>query len=340
MLSDFPYDIRFMANKWDKNCDFAKWGTALLPLLHPGAVAMIFGSTRTWHRLAVAMEDSGFEMWDSCMWLHSQGWPKGQDIGSLIDKAAKVERPVVGHSKNGCGNTANSIHNATSGFSAHRSKSFSITEAATPEAKQWDGIKTCCLKPAWEPVLCLKKSSNNTYIQNALQHHCGGLNIECCRIPHDEPVRTCQRTSDKFSGDLFNGGESGHFRDGDTLAGPNPEGRYPANLLLDDSIDLGQVNRYFYAAKSSPRERNLGLPSGVKNNHPCVKPVSLTTYLAKLLLPPAGETRRILVPFSGSGSEILGCLLAGWDEVVGIELSPEFNEIARHRCEAVSMYAK
>ncbi len=68
------------------------------------------------------------------------------------------------------------------------------------------------------------------------------------------------------------------------------------------------------------------------NHHPTVKPIALAEYLARLILPPKRDTpRRLLVPFSGSGSEIIGALRAGWDEVVGIELSPEYAEIAEAR---------
>lgn len=90
--------------------------------------------------------------------------------------------------------------------------------------------------------------------------------------------------------------------------------------------------RFKYASKVSPRERNAGLPSGETNRHQTLKPISLTTYFARLLLPPStGRPRRILVPFSGAGSEMIGALLAGWDEIVGIELSPDHVRIAEAR---------
>jgi site-specific DNA-methyltransferase (adenine-specific) len=106
-------------------------------------------------------------------------------------------------------------------------------------------------------------------------------------------------------------------------------GRWPANLILDDSF-THQWSRFFYQAKASTNERTKGTTNG--NNHPCVKPLDLTRYLAQLMLPPAGETpRQLLVPFSGSGSEMIGGLLAGWDEVVGIEKEPEYVAIAQER---------
>lgn len=96
--------------------------------------------------------------------------------------------------------------------------------------------------------------------------------------------------------------------------------------------DSGGASRFFYTAKVSTAERNLGMPAGVTNKHPTLKPIALTTWLAKLLLPPARETpRRLLVPFAGTGSEVIGALAAGWDEVVGVEREAEYAEWARHR---------
>jgi DNA modification methylase len=152
---------------------------------------------------------------------------------------------------------------------------------------------------------------------------------------------------------------------------PNPSdnlGRWPANLIHDGSEEVlagfpetgaGSAARFFYCAKASRSEREAGLREAglreafsatmgggigerehdpteprayVRNHHPTVKPIALAEYLARLILPPKRDTpRRLLVPFSGSGSEMIGALLAGWDEVVGIELSPEYAEIAEAR---------
>jgi DNA modification methylase len=86
VLSDFPYDLGFMGKDWDKNAQFKQWGESLIPWMYPGAIGLVFGGTRTWHRLATGMEDAGFEIWDTMMWLYGTGFPKGQDISKLIDK--------------------------------------------------------------------------------------------------------------------------------------------------------------------------------------------------------------------------------------------------------------
>jgi site-specific DNA-methyltransferase (adenine-specific) len=117
--------------------------------------------------------------------------------------------------------------------------------------------------------------------------------------------------------------------------------------------DSGSAARFFYTAKASKSERNAGLEGfelkeapGSKrsapaegrssalgapraNHHPTVKPLSLTKYLANLIKPPTGG--RLLVPFSGSGSEMIGALQAGWEYVEGVELTEEYIPIAEAR---------
>lgn len=125
----------------------------------------------------------------------------------------------------------------------------------------------------------------------------------------------------------------------------------------DNYGDSGSASRFFYCAKSSKSERNAGLEGFEKklgkignhgnisagddlskklgsntptaNHHPTVKPLSLTKYLATLIKPPTGG--RLLVPFSGSGSEMIGALQAGWEYVEGVELTEEYIPIAEAR---------
>jgi site-specific DNA-methyltransferase (adenine-specific) len=144
-------------------------------------------------------------------------------------------------------------------------------------------------------------------------------------------------------------------------------GRWPANVILDEGAaamldaqsaramgDTGGASRFFFVAKPSRREREAGLREAglreaekgvgalrdggrsdgvIRNIHPTVKPITLARHLATLLLPPPrqGNARKLLVPFSGSGSEVIGALLAGWDDVTGIEREGEYAEIARAR---------
>jgi hypothetical protein len=148
---------------------------------------------------------------------------------------------------------------------------------------------------------------------------------------------------DEQSGDKIGAhGGKGNFKQHAWMAKDTPQ---------DIEKSTGGASRFFYTAKSSTAERHAGTGyegsqfkhldtlrkvenklDGKGNVHPTVKPIDLTRYLATLLLPPSSvKRRRLLVPFSGSGSEMAGGILAGWDEVVGVEQSAEYCAIAEQR---------
>lgn len=303
LFSDFPYDLGFMNKDWDKNAQFQQWGQALLPTLLPGAPALVFGGTRTWHRMAVGMENAGFRMWDTVMYCFGTGFPKGQDTAKLIKKKK------------------------------------------TEKSAEWAGYGTLALKPAWEPIVCFQSPFDGTYADLALKHGTGSINIDASRIPTSKAdlkkfkrLAGFRKTKSIGGTSAYSGGEvqdRGECYDG-------TKGRFPSDIIMDTHAQklLGKqtdASRFFYACKVRKAERNTGIPKGDKNPHPTLKPVSLTTYIARLLLPPKSVgIRRIVVPFSGSGSEVIGCMLAGWDEVVGIELDPEYNRISDLRCAAAA----
>jgi site-specific DNA-methyltransferase (adenine-specific) len=153
-------------------------------------------------------------------------------------------------------------------------------------------------------------------------------------------------------------------KNGGRNEGKNPEGQgvmgWSTGNPTNYAGDTGSAARFFYCAKASKAERDAGCealeerarPRNIgqlgdefdsdghhhkydptrRNHHPTVKPLALTEYLARLILPPQRNTpRRLLIPFSGSGSEMIGALKAGWDEVIGIELDPEYVAIAEAR---------
>jgi hypothetical protein len=397
-------------------------------VLHPGAHLLAFGGTRTWHRLAVAIEDAGFEIRDTLMWLYGQGFPKSHDVSKGIDKSAgdvefgadrmalsrhirecreargvsksqlaewfpqysavtrnweradagrrtpslsdydilverlgcdvafrdlvrvQAEREVVGVSDDGLAQGWSS-----QGLAGYR-KRYNITAPATDAAKQWDGWGTA-LKPAWEPVILARWPLDGTVAETCLRHGCGALNIDGCRIP------TREDTGRPQGSDIRGGAWVGSTKRSSVVTESNPLGRWPANLIHDGSdevvelmpqtksgkavvgtggngkslfmdgsqvascyADEGSAARFFYCAKASKAERGSG------NDHPTVKPLDLCRYLALLLLPPeACAPRRLFVPFAGSGSEMIGARQAGWDEVVGVEISNHYADIARER---------
>lgn len=371
-LTDPPYGLEFMGRDWDRCVPAKEVWQEVFRVLKPGAYALIFGGTRTFHRLACAVEDAGFEIRDCLMWLYGSGFPKGQDISKALDKAAGATREVVGpsHYANRGRRTDNQVYGQSTPSNAEV-----ISIPATDARRLWQGYNTT-LKPAWEPILLCMKPLDRTFAQNALKHGTGGLAVDACRIGTAGGCR---------SDAAYTGGDSANcFGKGlNDQRSPAVDGlgRWPANLLLDEDAaaaldgqtgdlhatgnkapkatpaagneiygkgagekeaghifqnykDSGGASRFFYVAKASSRERGNG------NNHPTVKPVKLTAelarYLLTLVLPPsrAEGQRKLLVPFSGSGSEIIGAREAGWEYTLGIELEPAYAAIAEQRLAA------
>lgn len=149
IVTDPPYGLGFMGKAWDDlppGLDFAR---EALRVLKPGGHLLAFGGTRTWHRLAVAVEDAGFEIRDSIAWLYGSGFPKSLDVSKAIDKAAGAARPVVGINPRAAQQTPKADVTSLGAFAG---TSPDLTAAATPEAAQWQGWGTA-LKPSHEPVV-------------------------------------------------------------------------------------------------------------------------------------------------------------------------------------------
>ena len=177
----------FMGQIWDGG-DLAfqpELWAEVLRVLKPVAHLVAFGGTRTYHRMACAIEDAGFEIRDQIGWTYGSGFPKGADVSKMIDKAAGAERKVVGKSarrvsgkpeQRTAGLSGSSTFAETVGMGAY------LTAPATAEAAQWDGWGTA-LKPAWEPIcLARKPLSEKTVAANVLKWGTGALNINGCRI--------------------------------------------------------------------------------------------------------------------------------------------------------------
>lgn len=186
-----------------------KWLIEAYRILKPGGSILVMGGTRTFHRLACAIEDSGFVIKDCLMWLHGQGFPKAQDITIIIDSK---------------------ILNKTT----KQLKEEGWKKAITPEAKKWEGFKVGGLKPAYEPIIWGIKSVKGSCTDNVLKYKVGAINVDECRIKVD---RTNEREYDKenMSGitkssitNLY--GLSDNKRNDRWLN----KGRFPANIILDE----------------------------------------------------------------------------------------------------------
>ena len=363
IVTDPPYELGFMGKSWDSSgiaFNVEVWQEALR-VLKPGGHLLAFSGSRTYHRMAVAIEDAGFEIRDQIMYVYGSGFPKSHNISKGIDKAAGAEREVVGQKVRGdvqqakkSGSTysvadANKNNKAIFGYGVE-----DLTIASTPEAKQWDGWGTA-LKPAHEPIVLARKPLIGTVANNVLTYGTGGLNIDGSRVGTDDT----RSPSSKSSFGLIN---DDSWQAQEVMAG-SASGRFPANFIHDGSdkvVDLlGEPARFFYCAKASKRDRNEGLEGfekkhraglvgadrtteekldpvserfrtqPVANNHPTVKPTDLMRYLVRLVTQPNGT---VLDPFMGSGSTGKACAYEGFD-FIGIEQSAEYVEIARARIE-------
>ncbi len=221
IITDPPYGLKFMNAKWDYNIPSVDVWKEVLRVSKPGATLLCFAGTRTQHRMACAIEDAGWRLFDCIMWMYGTGFPKAADISKQIDKMAGVEREVIGKKFKGSSPLAgNHSGDWTDG---QVDGEFSITAPSTEEAILWNGWKSHGLKPAYEPIICAMKPNEGTYAQNALKHGVAGLNIDGGRVPGIKP-QTIQGVNSNPSS--FNVAKTKQ-----TSGDPN-EGRFPANVIL------------------------------------------------------------------------------------------------------------
>ena len=358
IVTDPPYGLSFMGKRWDYDVPSVDVWAECLRVLKPGGHLLAFAGTRTQHRMAVRIEDAGFEIRDMIAWVYGSGFPKSLDVSKAIDKAAGAEREVVATVKKTPSASSANMNDGWVRPWGEGKTTMDITAPATDAARQWSGWGTA-LKPALEPITVARKPLVGTVAANVLQHGVGALNIDGCRVPGAKPDTT-RGASTKASSMVGTLGAQGRIEDDGT-------GRWPANLIHDGSDEVlagfpgeadGSAARFFYCAKASKRDRDDGLelmpavhrPNGNvwtdqdyrvingerppsaesgprRNVHPTVKPTDLMRYLCRLVTPPGGL---VLDPFMGSGSTGKAAALEGF-RFVGIEMSEEYLAIARAR---------
>ena len=290
----------FMGKEWDGsgieyNVDF--W-SKVYKVLKPGAFLLAFGGTRTFHRIACAIEDAGFEIRDTIMWLYGSGFPKSMNIGLAIDKKNGVESEVVGTGRCGKTRLMGGLREET------HDTSFEVKKANN----EWDGWGTA-LKPAYEPIIVARKPVEKSVIDNVLKYRVGGINIDECRVPFEDTKNAATNPLYRKKGNYkmpekgqkSNGAVSFTSSNNDV----NDKGRFPANVILtydetdeqevcggmpntkgnttdsplldirgnnynntNKTLDIsyergfndeGSAARYFYCAKASKKDRDSGL---------------------------------------------------------------------------------
>ena len=236
IVTDPPYELGFMGKSWDSSgiaYSVELWAECLR-VLKPGGHLLAFGGSRTWHRIAVAIEDAGFDVRDSIAWLYGSGFPKSYNIakgieGQLVHGSASWNKwhklngtlsEATGQGANGLVKSNAAQGNRPTEYASHGSLEL---EPTTDEAKKWQGWGTA-LKPAFEPIVVARKPLVGTVAANVLQWGVGGLNIDGSRIG----------TTDSFGGGAK--GKSGFAAgyDGDGWTAGSDKGRWPANIILDE----------------------------------------------------------------------------------------------------------
>jgi site-specific DNA-methyltransferase (adenine-specific) len=350
IVSDPPYGLSFMGKGWDHGVPGVEFWTEAFRVAKPGAHLLAFGGTRTYHRLACAIEDAGWEIRDCVMWVYGSGFPKSHDVSKAIDKAAGAEREkrwkaVTANSSVGTLEPGPWLDEARKNGGCFVDGDSPATDAA----RQWQGWGTA-LKPAWEPIIVARKPLVGTVAENVLTHGTGAINVDGCRVGVADWGSRPPRTPNAILG----GGKGTNLTASEA---PDGLGRWPANLIHDGSEEpaalLGDSARFFYCAKASAKDRDDGVAgvAGVaggmsgrrdgsmgsvtmrKNTHPTVKPTDLMRYLCRLVTPPGGT---VLDPFCGSGSTGKAAILEGF-QFVGIEREDEYVAIAKARCSAAEM---
>jgi site-specific DNA-methyltransferase (adenine-specific) len=235
VVTDPPYELGFMGKAWDGSgiaYSVEMWAE-VLRVLKPGGHLCAFGGTRTYHRMACAVEDAGFEIRDSLHWVYGSGFPKSLDVSKAIDKAAGAEREVVGKAPYSSAKMkAGDCH--VGNLDADRIVA-DITTAATDAAKQWEGWGTA-LKPAHEIIVLARKPLIGTVAANVLTHGTGALNIDGARVGYASEADQ-QRMSAGVDSIRERGGViEGSWKNSSDLSGANPaseRGRWPANVIFD-----------------------------------------------------------------------------------------------------------
>jgi len=241
IITDPPYGLEFMGKDWDKGVPGVIFWKEMLRICKPGSILMAFGGTRTFHRLACAIEDAGWEIRDCISWLYGSGFPKSLDISKAIDKEAGKVREIIGDNPNARPNQ----DGKTIWIGDKKGKEQShppLTAPATEEAKKWNGWGTA-LKPAWEPIIIAMKSCDGTYADNALKHGVAGFDIDGCRVAVSAEDQTAITKAIQGFNNTQSIGGKGKYYGGQTIDRNSiydiTKGRFPANLILDESyIDI------------------------------------------------------------------------------------------------------
>lgn len=350
IVTDPPYGLSFMGKKWDYDVPSVEIWQECLRVLKPGGYLLSFAGTRTYHRMATGIEDAGFEIRDMIAWVYGSGFPKSLNIGKAVDKLQGNEREELINERwaerypNGPGGNKNPEKYG------QLKRIVGNPLMTTKGTSEWEGWGTA-LKPALEPITVARKPIEGTVAENCLKFGVGGINIDECRVGTETMVNQPAGSA----GDVMKTGLKHDAQPTISL------GRFPSNFIHDGSDEVVELfpndsQRFFYVAKASKSERNMGCEeleatrhadrkkedgSGwdnprnrtntpKQNFHPTVKPIALMEYIVRLV---SREGATVLDPFMGSGTTGIACKKLK-RHFIGIEKEAEYIKIAESRISA------
>lgn len=229
IVTDPPYGLSFMGKKWDYDVPSQAIWEECIRVLKPGGHLLAFAGSRTYHRMAVRIEDAGFEIRDQIMWVYGSGFPKSHNIGKAVDaleKTGKSNPKALRKTRMG------DEYKPTGQIDYKKGRMFSseIENDITQQTinNDWEGWGTA-LKPAHEPIVMARKPFKGSVAENVLEWGTGGINVDGCRIGNESRTYDLTMTSGNF--ETTNGGKN-IKSDTKTV-----EGRFPANFILECTCD-------------------------------------------------------------------------------------------------------
>jgi DNA modification methylase len=372
IVTDPPYGIDFLGKAWDANTGALETYQECLRVLKPGGHILAFSAARTYHYLAVTLEQAGFEIRDQIMWIYSSGFPKSQDVGRQLHKKEhgkpdkqrfdpsimiKVDGDRYRHPD------TNKVYRALPDINgdrlavAHEGEKYgTVYEEVIVVDNEWSGWGSA-LKPAHEPIALARKPIKLSIAKNCQQWGTGALNIDATRVEFAE---------DDDPNAVFAGkGTNWHQAVGqedvergtleDRKAFSSDKGRFPSNVIGE--ILQADYQKYFYCPKVSRRERHTGFdtneiatnPNGMWDDGVQFQnqqafsgatekgnnhPTVKPIELMKYLIKLITPPGGVVLdPFNGSGSTGCAAVELGF-EYIGCELDPAYVTITHKRIAA------
>lgn len=330
IVTDPPYGLSFMGKKWDYDVPSVEIWIECLRVLKPGGYLLSFAGTRTQHRMACRIEDAGFEIRDMIAWVYGSGFPKSMNIGKAVYKM---------QSNSEWDGWGTALKPALEPITMARKPLSEKTIAENCLKWGTGGINIDDCRVPFKSDSDFKSATfgrgtdilGGNYVGST--HSTGEVNIEAnplgrfpANLIHDgsDEVISLFPESKGQCGDLVNQTKQ-------TKSPNDIYGTMPPRFDMLKRNDIGSAARFFYCAKTSKSERNIGCedleeqrhsdrssddkvggdnPRNItntpqKNFHPTVKPIALMQYLIKIV---SRDNSLILDPFGGSGTTALACL--------------------------------